>query len=193
MGFLPNDYKEPVTSNYMKLELGDNTVRILGSFQDGSACMGMEYWKQNGDKKKPVRYEKGLPVPLNDLEEYDDYGNLKMPSFFWALPVYNVGAEKVQILQITQKSIRQGIETLTNNPKWGDPKEYNIVITKTKEGGKTSYSVISEPKEKLDAEVFKQYKALNINWTEFMKSEDPFKKVEVSSEQIAQEAEKALK
>lgn len=195
MAFLSEDYKEPITSNYLKLEEGENVIRILGSFESGEGCMGMEYWKQNGEKKKPIRYSKDLPAPLDDLEETDDYGNLKMPTFFWAIPVYNVLGNKVQIFQITQKTIRTYILGLARNKKWGDPKEYNIVITKTKENGKTSYSVTPEPKEKLDQTVLDQYKAMNINWAAYMKSEDPFKESqshEVSSADIANDAAEAL-
>lgn len=197
MAFLPENYKEPVTSSYMKLEEGDNTIRILGSFEDDTAIMGLEYWKTIDGKKKPFRVTKDVRVPISELEDLDDYGNLKMPAFFWAVPVWNVQAEKVQILEITQKTIRQAIEGLARNKKWGDPKEYDVVITRTKEGGKTSYSVTPDPKEKLDSKIMEQYKALNINMLALFEGGNPFasqqaEENDYSSEDIAEDVAKAL-
>ena len=40
MGFLPKNEREPVTSNYMRFEKGENVFRVLSS-----AIVGMEYWK----------------------------------------------------------------------------------------------------------------------------------------------------
>lgn len=194
MSFLPVDYKEPVTSSYMKFEDGDNTFRILGSFEDDTAIMGFEYWKNVDGKKKPFRVTRDTSVPITELEELDDYGQLKMPVFFWALPVWNVQAEKVQILEITQKTIRQAIESLARNKKWGDPKEYDIVVARTKEGGKVSYSVTPDPKEKLDSKVLDQYKALNINILALFEGGNPFQSTvdEFDSNKIADEVMEAI-
>ena len=47
--FLPENYKSP-EGNYMKLQDGENTFRVLSS-----AIVGWEYWNRDN---KPVRSEK---------------------------------------------------------------------------------------------------------------------------------------
>jgi hypothetical protein len=49
--FLPEGEKEPVVSNYMKLEQGLNRFRVLSS-----SITGQEYWETLPDgKRKPIR------------------------------------------------------------------------------------------------------------------------------------------
>ena len=56
--FFPSeDYKLPITSNYMKFLEGDNTFRVLSS-----SIVGWEYWNIEG---KPVRNRE----PFDDMPE----------------------------------------------------------------------------------------------------------------------------
>lgn len=177
--FLPEDYKLPETSNYMKFEDGANTFRILSS-----AIIGMEFWKQTEDGKKPIRRKMDEHISLDELE-IDKDGNLIMPKHFWAFVVYNRKAEKVQILEITQKGIQKAIKSLIDSPKWGNPKEYDITITREGAGFDTEYSVMPEPKEELDKGIAKLYKDMGINLEALYKGDDPF--TNTSSSDLAQE------
>lgn len=171
--FLPEGYKEPVESNYMKFELGENPFRILGS-----AVIGWEYWTEETvdgvTKNKPKRVKEEGAIPVDEVVE-DKYGNLNI-NFFWAFPVYNFNAEKIQILEVTQKTVRKQMEGYVKNAKWGDPKQYNFVVTREKNGDKTEYSVIAEPKEALDPAILAKYKAMNLDMQVWMAGDDPFKK-----------------
>lgn len=182
--FLPDGYKEPTASNYMRLVDGDNTFRVLSS-----PIMGWEYWKvvvgdDGKEVRKPVRKKQGEDLPQNELE-INAEGDLVMPKFFWALVVYNFGDQKIQILEITQKGIRQAIEALARNKKWGNPRDYNILITRTGTGFDTEYMVNPEPKEPIDPEIVKKYEAMKINLEalystpEYPYGGDPFKVEEV--------------
>jgi hypothetical protein len=164
MPFLPEDYKEPVMSNYMSFEEGDNTFRVLDE-----SIIGWEYWTKDD---RPVRVNEFDNIPLGDVKE-GKYGlNL---SFFWAFPVYNFDAGRVQILVVKQKTVRQGMLTYIKNKKWGDPKSYNFVVTRIKEGDKTSYLVSVDPKEELDKKIVEKYKEMNLDMKTWFKGEDPFK------------------
>jgi len=185
--FLPEGYKEPETSNYMSFEEGENTFRILGKFTDGKAVMGQEYWKTVDGKRKPFRVSPEAKVCVEELEIDPRTGDLDMPKFFWALPVWNYSAKRIQILKINQKSIRKDIQKLVDNPKWGDPTEYDIVVNQAKEGKKTSYSTFANPKEKIDGEVKKTYEAMTIDWQAYMESKDPFSN---GAEDLAEEVSK---
>jgi len=170
--FLPNDYKEPVKSNYMSFEEGDNTFRVLDS-----ATIGYEYWREEViDGKRvgrPVRVKEEEAIPLAEVME-NIYGDLSI-NFFWAFPVYNFEARKIQILTIKQKTVRRGMIKSIKNPKWGDPKNYNFVVSRDKdESGKTVYTVGVEPKEPLDKSILDRFKSMKIDMNEWMKSKDPF-------------------
>lgn len=173
--FLPNNYSEPTTSNYMDFQDGENTFRILGNFADGSARMGYEYWTNklvDGEMKpRPVRVKEEDQIPLADVLE-GKYG-LQL-YFFWAIPVYNFDAKRIQLLVIKQKSVRRAITTYLKNPKWGDPHSYNFVVSKFKIGDKTEYEVSVEPKELLDKSITERYENMKIDMDEWMKSNDPF-------------------
>lgn len=172
--FFQEGYEIPSTSNYMKLEEGENRFRILGSFAEGKAITGMEYWVTKDGKRVPKRLRPGIPVPVAELEINPETGETEMPRHFWALPVYNYDAKRVHILEITQKTIQQQIMNFVNNAKWGDPTAYDIVVTKTKENGKTSYSVMPEPKEPLSDEIKKAQQATPINIEALYDGGDPF-------------------
>ena len=174
-GFLADDYKIPSTSRYMKFQAGENRFRILGSFSDQTAIMGMEYWKSTPEGgRKPIRVTMGVAVPITELEEKEN-GELDMPKHFWALPVYNYQDGQVQILEITQKTIQSSIRNLSRNKKWGNPAEYDIVVTKTGEGLETKYTVVPDPKEELSDAIKEAYKNTKINIVALFSGDDPFK------------------
>lgn len=175
MSFLDENYEVPSTSNYMKFEEGANTFRILGSFTDGTAIMGTVYWHDENGKGRPVRVPMNQEVDIAQCNHVNQMtGEIDMPKHFWALPVYNYAAKRVQILEITQKGIMNAIKDLSKNKKWGDPVEYDLVVNKIKEGGKTSYTVTPDPKELFNPDLYKAYKAMNINISALFNGEDPF-------------------
>ena len=161
MGFLPENYKEPVTSNYMRFDKGDNRFRVLGS-----ATIGWEWWEdtENGGRK-PFRVRMDGKVPSGTDTKH-----------FWAFPVWNYQDEKVQILEITQKGIHKSIKALAQNAKWGDPKEYDIVVTRTGDGMETEYNTVPDPKEQIDPKITELYEKMNINVEALYDGGDPFGK-----------------
>lgn len=171
-------YEIPSTSNYYKFEDGDNRFRILGAFSDKTAIQGIEYWKTVDNQRKPVRLQKNTDgtfpsVSVQELE-VNKWGNTDTPRFFWAFPVWNYEEKRVQILEITQKVILQYLKKVIANPKWGDPREYDIIVTRGKEGDKVVYTVSNDPKEKLDKEIVDMYKNTGINIYALFSGEDPF-------------------
>lgn len=163
--FLPQNYTIPKQpSNYMKLEEGLNTIRILSS-----AIIGYEYWNT---ENKPVRSK----APWEEIPSDIKLNQQGQPQIkhFWAFVVWNYELKRVQILELTQGSIQKAIKALVNNPKWGNPKKYDIAITRIEESI-TSYNVqaeppIGEPEQKiLDA-----YNKRKINLEALYDGADPF-------------------
>lgn len=168
--FLPNDYDLPTGgSKYMKLSEGANTFRILSP-----AITGWEYWEGSGSDRKPVRVKTKDEVPDKYLNTKDWQMQAK---HFWAFVVWNRNVEEVQILELKQKELMRAIKGFVENKKWGDPTQYDIVITKTKTGSDAKdveYTVIPDPKEEMDAGIMQYYKDLGVNLNALYEGEDPF-------------------
>lgn len=173
MSFLPENYKEPITENYMRFQDGKNTFRVLSP-----AIVGFEYWvteiKDKQEVRKPVRKHIDERIPQGELG-IDKWGNPEYPKHFWAFVVYNRQAEKIQILEITQKKVIRGIKSLVDDEDWGDPKEYDITVTKSGEKLDTDYVVQGKPnKTKVDEAILKEYEEMKIDLEQLFIGGDPF-------------------
>jgi hypothetical protein len=162
-GFLPDDYKAPV-GNYTKLEAGENTIRVMSS-----AIVGYVYWKQD-DKAVRLRKE---PLALPEDIRVKD-GKKDRVKHFWAFVVWNVEARKLQILELTQASIQTAIKAYVQNKKWGDPKGYDITISREGSGLDTEYTVMANPHTPIDPEAVEAFEAANIDLTALFDNGDPF-------------------
>jgi hypothetical protein len=161
--FLKDNYKmKPSTSNYFRFEDGDNTIRILSS-----AIVGFEYFNKDN---KPVRSEIEFEEVPEDIKEN---GKIKE---FWAFVVWNYNLGKIQIMELTQKSIMNQIMALINNPKWGDVKSFDITISKKGKSLETEYNTVPNPKTDLEEVVKEKYKNTKINLDALYYGNDPFSK-----------------
>ena len=162
MTFLPSNASEPKSkSNYtMPLDEGQHKLRVLSS-----AIVGYEGWQVNPNdttKSTPIRYKMGTQ-PDKDPKGGD-------PKYFWAFLVYSYEQERVQIMNITQKTIREQIQDLIDNEAWGDPHNYDITLTR--KGMKlddTKYTVMPNPKTNPP-----QIDTPKISLDEWMTGADPF-------------------
>ena len=169
--FFDKDYEVPQKAGgYMKFQNGENRIRILGTFSEGTAIKGYEYWVTGPEGgRKPIRKREDEQIVTSELEEGED-----KVKHFWALPVYNYNADAIQILEITQISIIKAITALAKDSDWGSPTGYDILITKTGEKLETEYSVQPKPAKPVTADILKRYKEKNINIQALFKGEDPF-------------------
>lgn len=166
MNFLPDNYKITSTGgNYCKFKKGDTKIRVMSS-----ATVGFEYWNTDG---KPVR-SKEFPETLPDDIRYNDEGKPEQVKEFWAFTVWNYNENKMQICEITQKSIMEAIQGYVNEPAWGDPKQYDFKITRTGDGFDTKYQVQALPKSDLPEEAANAFVAMPVNLEALFRGEDPF-------------------
>lgn len=134
MTFLPPEYKSPSNNTrYMKLQEGENKFRILTQ-----PILGWEDWND----KSPIRYR-------FDQKPEHSIDPLKPAKHFWAFAVFNYSTETVQILFLTQASVRNAIEALSRDEEWGAPYYYDIKVTKTGKDKLTKYSVSPSPHKEL--------------------------------------------
>lgn len=164
MSFLPQDYKVPTSSKYMKFKEGENTFRVLSD-----AIMGYEYWNTDD---KPVRSQ-SFPESTPNIRPAKFGESVK---HFWAFKVWNYAEKKIQILQLVQTSIMEGMKKYIDNPKWGDPQGYDFIVEKKDDGGFIKYSVGVNPKEPISSEVKDQAENVYVNLTALFAGADPFSK-----------------
>jgi hypothetical protein len=163
MTFLPSGYKVPESvSNYMKFKEEKNKFRVLDS-----AITGYEWWTEDASGRHPNR--------TKTMEEAVDQG-VDPIKHFWAFPVYNYQQKAVQILEITQKTIMNGIKELVKSEDWGDPKGYDITVGKTGEKLETVYSVMPSPVKPISQEIVDKYKEMDLDLTALYRGDDPFLK-----------------
>lgn len=156
-----DNYQIPETSNYMKFKTeGPHKFRALSS-----AIIGYEYFK---DDNKPIRSR----TPFEDTPGIKKGGKV---SHFWAFIVWNYDAKRIQILEITQKSIQTAMQAYIKNPDWGNPKTYDITVNrKGMTVNDTEYTVMPSPHKPLDAEITAKFAATKIHLDALYEGLDPF-------------------
>ncbi len=147
--YLPKGYTPP-TSDFMKLNEGDNELRIV-SFP----TIGKLYWMspegevrekgivQKGDKPYRIPFDADLPKGVHASQAKE----------FWMLKVWNYQAKAIQILEINQQTIIRALAEFIANVKWGDPREYDINIKKEGSGKETKYFVMPSPPEAVSSDI----------------------------------------
>ena len=172
---LPKGYEVPKTvGNYMKFQKGLNKFRVLSD-----AIVGWEYWNTAG---KPVRSPQSFSKVPDDVRH--DPKNDNPFKHFWAFVVWNYQDERVQILEITQKTIQQAIKGYNGNPDWGSPKEYDITVTREGDDLGTEYTVMPSPIKPLKKEIAEAVKKVSVDLTALYRGEDPFAKNKSIAPQI---------
>lgn len=158
--FPSNDYKLPVTSNYMKFVEGKNKFRVLSS-----AIVGYEYFNTDN---KPIRSRTPFDVIPDDIKKDGRINH------FWAFVVYNYDAKRIQILELTQKSLMTYIQNLVNDEVWGNPKGYDIVVTRKGSGLDTEYTPVANPHSPIDQKIKEQFEMMKIDLNALYEGQDPF-------------------
>lgn len=156
-------YKIPVTSNYLnKIPEGETTFRILSP-----AIVGFEYFN---NENKPVRSK----IPFEETPADLKSGN--RINHFWAFIIWNYGAERIQIYEITQKTIQTAIKALIDNSKWGKPFGYDITITrKGTTMNDTEYAIMPNPHTEITPVIKEAFTKTKINLEALYTGDDPFK------------------
>lgn len=167
--FLPEGTQVPSAGgNYMKLEAGENKFRALSS-----AIIGWELWVGGKPLRSKLNDFSSEQVANADINKFT--GKRRTPSYFWAFTVYNYKEEKIQILILRQVTIMRGMESFMEDEDFGNPKEYDLVITQHEgENGKAQYQVKAKPPRKLDEGIKKLYEDMEIDLTALYEGKDPF-------------------
>ncbi len=159
--FLPNDYQAPKSSNhYMKFQEGENKFRILSQ-----PIIGWEDWID----KKPIRFR-------FDQKPGRSVDPKKPIRHFWAMVVWNYNAEEIQILHLTQATLRKSLESLCTDKDWGLPYFYDLKVMKTGEGIETEYVLNPLPHRALSPHIRQLFNERPCHLEALFDNEDPFSK-----------------
>lgn len=163
--FLPTGYKVPEgVGNYMRFQDGENEMRILST-----PIRGWEYWIDTADgKRKPVRKTEEEGIVFSEVPNPDEVKP------FWAMVIWNYSAKRVQIMEITQKTIMHKLVMLSNSKMWGNPMGYDISIVKMGDGMETKYDVMPGNKGEVSAEIKDAYSKMKIDLNALYTGADPF-------------------
>jgi len=162
--FLPERYKVPQNSSkYLRFVVGENRFRILAS-----PVIGWEAWVVEDGKDKPVRFR------INDKpSDLRGFKNERL-AHFWAMPVWNVKEETIQILEITQSGIQGKIENLVADDDWGSPLNYDLKVIRTGEKLDTEYEVNPAPKSEPSNKARELFASTKINLDKLFTNDNPF-------------------
>lgn len=122
-------------------------------------------------KNTPFRF------PMN--EKPTDVSSFKegKVNHFWAMPVYNFNTNRVEVLEVTQKTVQEAIETYARS-EWGSPLKYNLTVTREGTGrDDTKYTTINGPQSELPPEAQQAWadvQAAGFNILELFKGGEPF-------------------
>lgn len=164
MGVLPDNYEVPTAEGgYMRFEEGENKFRVLSE-----PILGNEYWTDTDGGRKPNRFRMSEPI---DVSKVPDPAQIK---HFWAMVVWNYKANRLQVLEITQKTIQQAIAAYDRNPDWGDFRDYDLTVVRKGEGLNTEYQVMASPQKQISDEIKEAYKSAKINVEALFDNADPF-------------------
>ena len=165
MGTIPQGTEIPKgSSQFAKLQDGKNRFRFLSE-----VVIGWEMWQN----KKPVRHEGSVCKFKPEDADINKNGKPAI-NYFWAMVVWNYQAKAVQVLEITQKTIMNPLyNDLEQNPDWGDLRNYDIEINKSKEGDKTNYSVIGIPPKAVSPEIVEAFEKSKIDLKKLFEGKYP--------------------
>lgn len=152
--FFPEGYKVPdKKKQFLKLKEGENQIRFLTP-----PLLGYIFYSEVDKKMKPVRrlFAEGdfseEEMKKENAKVID--GQLEGSKHFWAAVVWDYTTNTPKVFEFTNSTIQRPIEDLAKNEKWGDPRNYDIIIKRTgSTKNDTEYSVIPNPKEEAGKDI----------------------------------------
>lgn len=140
--------KTSQASSYFKFKDGDNKIRILTS-----PIVWYVYFNVDN---KPTRSREVIKDPSDIKED----GKVKQ---FRAMWIRNYDEKKIQVMEITQASIKQQLTWFINDEDYGSPLEYDMKINRTGKSLDTEYQVKPLSKTPVSAEITEELMSVNID------------------------------
>lgn len=143
-------------SSFYELQSGSNEFRIVSEF-----AWGYRHDYQHREEGKELDH------PFYRLDDPYVGKNQHKLVLTAAMVVYDYESGELKPFTLHQKNILNVIRDYSNNEKYGNPTDYDLVVTKKGEGRETRYSVIANPPEMFSKEIEAALKDVNINVDNF--------------------------
>ena len=106
---------------------------------------------------------------------------------FWAVPVWNIDEQRIQIWEIKQRGVMEKILVLSKNKSWGSPvgnDGYNLAIERMGDGLLTKWNVTPEPTSDIPLEAVKALAEAALDMSVFISGGDPFNPQVTTEDQV---------
>lgn len=143
--FLPQGYEQPKSGGgFTTLVEGANKLRVVSD----ALLMWLE-WRDG----KPKRH----PYTSPDNKPAKGTGQKDSVAHAWGLGVYNYKTKQIEVFELDKQGAITQLLALVQNPSWGHPKKYDIIITKSGSGMDTKYNLAPEPPSDPSNEVIEAF------------------------------------
>ena len=159
VNFFEQGHEIPDKRNqFMKFVQGKNRIRFVGNPISGFVFYGKIKREDGSEALKPYRRresegEFSLEEMINRDVRMKPDGEIEGQKYFVMGLVYNYQKEKLQVLEITQKSILKALKSYVESEEYGHPSGYDLTIEKKGDGLNTEYTVVVSPPKPLSAEI----------------------------------------
>ena len=159
INFFDRGHEIPDKRNqFMRFESGKNRVRFIGNPVSGFVFFGKVEREDGTETTKPYRRresegEFSIEEMINRNARMKKDGEMEGQKYFVMGLVYNHQKQKLQVLEVTQKSILKALKSYVDSEEYGHPSGYDLTIEKSGEGLNTEYTVVVSPPKPLSAEV----------------------------------------
>lgn len=140
------------TGDFYKLESGKNMFRIVSDFAWG--------FRYNYDSREEGMTLNNPFYKINDPLVEKNRDKLVLTC---AMVIYDYAGSEFKIFMVTQKNILNAIREYTDNPNYGDPTAYDLIISRTGDKKETRYQVIANPPKEFDPELKKKFAEISVN------------------------------
>ena len=159
VNFFEQGHEIPDKRNqFMKFVQGKNRIRFIGNPVSGFVFFGKTKREDGSETVKPYRRresegEFSLEEMINRDVRMKPDGEIEGQKYFVMGLVYNHQKEKLQVLEVTQKSILKALKSYVESEEYGHPSGYDLTIEKKGDGLNTEYTVIVSPPKPLSDEI----------------------------------------
>jgi hypothetical protein len=191
MGFLSKQASASISSSasgggYMQVSKLPDGGSIRFCLLSDQPLEGYETWGQCDGQSKPFRFDhqptpEDVTAELGDFEPREGRGGPGTVDikFFVAMPVYVFDAGKVQVLQLTQKSIIKELDTVSQMEDYENLLAWDFILSKKGSGLTTEYTLRPAPRkrgsqEHIDA-AWVEAKAEGFDISRLLTGGNPFK------------------
>lgn len=166
---LPEEYKTPeAAGDYVKLAKWTTKLRILSKPIMGHLERVEEKWDDGKTKRKPLRYPMDKKPKKSSSADWFKH--------FWCFVVWNYECDRLQVWEVTQRSIMWFIQALLQDEDYRDVYSYDIKVNKEWDGMETKYSILPGKAAPIDPIIAEEYMTAGIELEKLFEGWHPFPK-----------------